>query len=72
MYGLSEVVKRIEAYEPERDTSTSLFQHLSVFAIEDRPEPANIDQIIAETEDRNPRFSSIIAGSVADDHHSDH
>ena len=60
LFGLSEVVKRIENYEAERDTSTSLFQHLSVFAIEDRPEPANIDQIIADTEDRNPRFASIM------------
>ena len=60
LFGLSEVVKRIEAYEPERDTSTSLFRHLSVFAIEDRPSAANIDQIIADTEDRNPRFASIM------------
>ena len=55
---MSEVVKRIEAYEPERDTSSSLFQHLSVFAIEDRPSAANIDQIIADTEDGSPRLAS--------------
>ena len=60
LFGLSEVVKRIEAYEAERDTSTSLFQHLSTFAIEDRPSAANIDQIIADTEDSNPRFASIM------------
>ena len=60
LFGLSEVVKRIEAYEPERDTSTSLFQHLSTFAIEDRPSAGNIDQIIADTEDQNPRFASIM------------
>ena len=60
LFTLSEVVKRIEAYEPERDTSTSLFQHLSTFAIEDKPSAANIDQIIADTEDRNPRFASIM------------
>jgi acetylornithine deacetylase/succinyl-diaminopimelate desuccinylase-like protein len=60
LFALSEVVKRIEAYEPERDTSTSLFQHLSTFAIEDRPSAGNIDQIIADTEDKNPRFASIM------------
>ncbi|HAA94977.1 MAG TPA: hypothetical protein DCE26_04720 [Dehalococcoidia bacterium] len=60
LFGLSEVVKRIEAYEPERDTTTSLFQHLSTFAIEDRPSAENIDQIIADTEDDNPRFASIM------------
>ena len=58
LFALSEVVKRIEAYEPERDTSTSLFEHLSVFAIEDKPSAENIDQIIADTQDENPRFAS--------------
>jgi len=60
LFALSEVVKRIEAYEPERDTSTSLFQHLSTFAIEDRPSAGNIDQIIADTENQNPRLASIM------------
>ena len=58
LFVLSEVVKRIEAYEPERDTSTSLFEHLSVFAIEDKPSAENVDQIIADTRDENPRFAS--------------
>ena len=60
LFGLSEVVKRIEAYEAERDTSTSLFEHLSMFAIEDKPLPANIDQIIADNEESQPRFASIM------------
>ena len=60
LFALSEVVKRIEAYEPERDTSTSLFQHLSTFAIEDKPSAVNIDQIISDTEEKNPRFASIM------------
>ena len=60
LFGLSEVVKRIEAYEAERDTSTSLFDHLSMFAIEDKPLPTNIDQIIADNEESQPRFASII------------
>jgi len=60
LFGLSEVVKRIEAYEAERDTSTSLFDHLSTFAIEDKPSPENIDQIIADNEETQPRFVSIM------------
>ena len=60
LFGLSEVVKRIEAYEAERDTSTSLFDHLSSFAIEDKPSPENIDQIIADNEETQPRFASIM------------
>jgi len=60
LFGLSEVVKRIEAYEAERDTSTSLFDHLSMFAIEDKPSPENIDQIIADNEESQPRFASIM------------
>ena len=60
LFGLSEVVKRIEAYEAERDTSTSLFDHLSTFAIEDKPSPENIDQIIADHEENQPRFTSIM------------
>ena len=60
LFGLAQAVQRIEQYEPERDTSTSLFQYLSTFAIEDRPSPANIDQIIADTAPVNPRFASIM------------
>ena len=60
LFGLSEIVKRIEAYEAERDTSTSLFDHLSMFAIEDKPSPGNIDQIIADNEESQPRFASIM------------
>ena len=60
LFGLSEVVKRIEAYEAERDTSTSLFDHLSTFAIEDKTSPENIDQIIADHEENQPRITSIM------------
>ncbi|HAE34049.1 MAG: M20/M25/M40 family metallo-hydrolase [SAR202 cluster bacterium] len=60
LYRLSRVLQRIEEYEPERDTSTSLFQHLSVFAIEHKASPENIDEIIAEQEDENPRFASML------------
>ena len=60
LYRLAQAVQRIEQYEPERDTSTGLFNYLSTFAIEDRPSPENIDQIIEDTQERNPRFASIL------------
>ena len=60
LYRLAQIVQRIEQYEPERDTSTGLFGYLSTFAIEDKPSPENIDQIIADTEPKNPRFASIL------------
>jgi len=60
LYRLAQTVQRIEGYQPELDTSTSLFDHLSTFAIEDKPSPENIDQIIADAEPKNPRFASIM------------
>ena len=60
LYTLHRILKRIEDYEPERDTSTSLFEHLSVFAIEHKPSAENIDDIIAEMEPLNPRFASLM------------
>ena len=60
LYTLQRVLQCIEAYEPERDTSTSLFDHLSVFAIEHKPSAANVDEIIAEIEPENPRFASMM------------
>ena len=60
LYTLQRVLQRIEAYEPERDTSTSLFDHLSVFAIEHKPSAENVDEIIAEVETENPRFASMM------------
>ena len=60
MYGLHRILQRIEAYEPERDTSTSIFDHLSVFAIEHKPSAENVDEIIAEVESDNPRFASML------------
>ena len=60
LYRLRQVLHRIEEYEPERDTSTSLFNHLSTFAIEHKPTPENIDEIIEEVEPQNPRFASMM------------
>ena len=60
MYRLSRLLSRIESYPAERDTSTALFDHLSHFAIEHRPSPENVDQIVAEVEPDNPRFASLL------------
>ena len=60
LYRLRQVLSRIEEYEPERDTSTSLFDYLSNFAIEHKPTPENIDEIIEEVEPKNPRFASMM------------
>ena len=60
MYRLNQVLRRIEDYEPERDTSTSLFDYLSNFAIEHKPSAANVDEIISEIEPDNPRFASMM------------
>ncbi len=60
LYTLQRVLQRIEDFEPERDTSTSLFDHLSAFAIEHKPSAENVDEIIAEVELENPRFASMM------------
>jgi acetylornithine deacetylase/succinyl-diaminopimelate desuccinylase-like protein len=60
MYRLSRALSSIEQFEPELDTSTGLFDHLSTFAIEHKPSPENIEEIIAEVEPDNPRFASLL------------
>ena len=60
LYRLSALLERIKEYEPERDTSTGLFEHLSTFAIEHKPSPDNIDDIILEQEEKNPRLASML------------
>ncbi|MCI0437668.1 MAG: M20/M25/M40 family metallo-hydrolase [Chloroflexi bacterium] len=60
LFRLAQVVQRIEAYEAERDTSQSLFQHLSIFAIEHKPSAQNIDEIIAEVQPEHPRLASMM------------
>ena len=60
LYRLSALLERIKEYEAERDTSTGLFEHLSTFAIEHKPSPDNIDDIILEQEEKNPRLASML------------
>ena len=60
MFSLNKVIERLENYQPERDTTTSLFEYLSTFAIEHQPSPSNVDEIIEEQEEKNPRFASML------------
>lgn len=59
-FRLGQTVKRIEDYEPDRDTSTEFFKHLSTFAIEHVATPETIDDIIAEVEAGNRRLASVM------------
>jgi acetylornithine deacetylase/succinyl-diaminopimelate desuccinylase-like protein len=56
----AEVVRRIMAYEPERDTTVELFAHLSDLAIEHAPSPASVDAMIADIEADTPRLASVL------------
>ncbi len=60
MFRLSEVVNRIEEYEPDRDTSVEFFKYLSTFALEYVATSQNIDGIIAEVEPQNKRLASLM------------
>jgi acetylornithine deacetylase/succinyl-diaminopimelate desuccinylase-like protein len=60
LFRLAQVVKRIEEYEPVRDTSTSLFDYLSDLAIEHKITPDNVDEVIAEIEPDSPRLASML------------
>ena len=60
LYRLSRALNSIEGYEADRDTSGDIFDHLSTFAIEHKPSSENVDDIIAEMQDDNPRFASML------------
>ena len=60
LYALSQVLKRIEEYEPERDTSAEVFRHLSDLAIEHRASASNVDEIIAELAPQNAPLASVL------------
>jgi acetylornithine deacetylase/succinyl-diaminopimelate desuccinylase-like protein len=59
-YRLAELIRRIGAYEPDLDTSLEIFQHLSTFAIEHKPSPDNIEDILVEVEPDNPDLASVL------------
>ncbi len=60
LYRLNRALASIERYEPDRDTTTGIFDHLSTFAIERQPSAENVDDIIAEIQPANPRFASML------------
>ena len=60
LYRLSRALSSIEGFEADRDTSGTIFDHLSTFAIEHKPSAENVDDIIAEIETDNPRFASML------------
>ena len=59
-FKVAEILKRLEAYEAERDTSSSIFSYLSSMAIEDVPTPENVDAVIEEVGSRNRQLGSIL------------
>ena len=59
-FKVAEILKRLEAYEAERDTSSSIFNYLSSMAIEDVPTPENVDAVIEEVGSRNRQLGSIL------------
>ena len=59
-FKVAEILKRLQAYEAERDTSSSIFRYLSTMAIEDVATPENVDAIIEEVERGNRQLGSIL------------
>ena len=59
-YGLARALQRIEGYDPERDTSIRIFDYLSNLAIEHKPSPENVDEIIADVEADQPWLASLL------------
>ena len=59
-FRLGKTLQRIEEFEADRDTSTTMFEHLSTFAIEHKPSAENVDEIIAELQNDNPRLASLL------------
>ena len=61
-YALSQIVSRLESYEAERDTSSSIFQYMSNVAIEHVASPESVDQIVTELQaDGNQLYSLLKA-----------
>ena len=60
MYQLQQVLESIQKYEPDIDTSSSIFNYLSIFAIEHKPTKDNIDEIISDVSDTNPRLATML------------
>jgi acetylornithine deacetylase/succinyl-diaminopimelate desuccinylase-like protein len=59
-YALAKALGSIETYEPERDTSLQIFDHLGKFTIEQRPTPETIEAVLAEAQQKSPRLASLL------------
>ena len=60
MYRLQQVLGRIQQYQPDLDTSSSIFNYLSIFAIEHKPTKDNIEEIISDVLPTNPRLATML------------
>ena len=60
LFTLAEVLKRLSNYLPAKDVSLEFFNYLPNLAIEDKPEPGNIDEIISSIEKNNPPLASML------------
>lgn len=58
LFPLAELLRRIEAYQPERDVSAEMFKHLSLFGIGERPTVGNVDRLADEVSARSPAHGS--------------
>ena len=54
LYRVNRALSSIEQYEPDRDTTTGIFDHLSTFAIEHKPSAQNVDEINRRDPAREP------------------
>ena len=63
LFTFNRVLAAIENYSANRDVSGPIFDHLSNFAIEDKPTIENIDEIIQRVESSNPSLASILRAS---------
>ena len=60
LFTLAEVLKRLSNYLPAKDVSLEFFNYLPNLAIEDKPDPGNIDEIISSIEKNNPPLASML------------
>jgi len=62
-FALTEVLRRIQGYEPERDVSSPIFQHLGLFGIEEEVTVENVDAIADRvTVEQNEALGSKLRG----------
>lgn len=60
LYKLSALLDRIRNYEAEIDLRLPIFEHLSLFGIEEKPAPDNLGALIADLSARNPAVANTL------------